>query len=310
MVPSQVYRGRLAPSPTGALHFGIARTALIAWLCARRAGGALILRSEDLDPPRVVEGAEAQIAEDLRWLGLDWDEGPDVGGPRGPYRQSQRSAHYDAALAQLSAGGHLFACSCSRKEVAAASSAPHGELGPRYPGTCRDGLTRAGRPTSLRFRMPPQAPSFTDGLHGQKALDVADDFVVRRADGLYAYQLAVVVDDIAMGITEVVRGDDLLPATPRQLSLYDALGAMPPRFVHVPLVLGADGTRLAKRHGAVAVRTYRERGVSPERVVGELAASAGLVERGCAVSARELLDEFDLDKLSRAPARFDVDALG
>ena len=296
------YRGRLAPSPTGELHLGIARTSLLAWLFARKAGGTLVLRVEDLDPPRVVAGAAERIAEDLRWLGLDWDEGPDTGGAFGPYQQSARGEPYDAALARLERDGLLFACTCSRREVAAASSAPHGDLGPTYPGTCREGPAHPERPYSLRFRMRPPAPAFADGLHGVVELEVSDDFIVRRSDGLYAYQLAVVVDDIAMGITEVVRGDDLLAATPRQLALYAALGAPAPRFVHVPLVLGGDGQRLAKRHGAIAIRDYRERGIAPQRVVGRLAESAGLVPSGTEATPAELLPGFDPRKLTRTAA--------
>src|SRR5687767_9355319 len=205
------YRGRLAPSPTGRMHWGTARTALVAWLRARSAGGALVMRIEDLDPPRVVPGAAEEIMRELRWLGLDWDEGPDVGGPHGPYVQSQRFDRYEAALAQLQAQGALFPCTCSRKELAALASAPHGEgdLGPRYPGTCLRNPIRGDRPAALRFRMA-RGEAFDDALRGSQPEREPDDFVVKRADGVYAYQLAVVVDDIAMGITEVVRGDDLL----------------------------------------------------------------------------------------------------
>jgi len=300
-----VYRGRLAPSPTGALHVGIARTFLVAWLRARKAGGQLVMRVEDLDPPRVVTGAEGRILADLRWLGLTWDEGPDVGGAHGPYRQSERSDRYLEALANLQQAGWLFSCSCSRREVAAASNAPHGDLGPRYPGTCRARIQHPERPTSQRFRMDPPLPTFVDGLHGPIAAGACDDFVVQRSDGLFAYQLAVVVDDVEMGITEVVRGDDLLSSTPRQLALYAALGAPPPRFVHVPLVLGPDGSRLAKRHGAIAVRTYREQGIAPERLVGALAATLGLVTPGTHATPQDLVDAFDPGALPRQPTTFD-----
>jgi len=296
----QPYRGRLAPSPTGSLHVGIARTSLVAWLRARAAGGQLAMRVEDLDPPRVRPGAAEAIAEDLRWLGLDWDEGPAVGGAHAPYTQSERGDHYARVLSQLRDAGLLFECSCSRREVAEASSAPHGDLGPRYPGTCRDGATQPARPTCLRFRMP-AGGGFTDGVHGEVAASPADDFIVRRADGLFAYQLAVVVDDIAMGITEVVRGDDLLSSTPRQLALYEALGAPPPAFAHVPLVLGEDGKRLAKRHGAIAIADNRDAGCSPERMVGMLASSLGLVAEGVEVTAADLVATFDLGRLPKTP---------
>lgn len=297
------YRGRLAPSPTGRIHFGTARTSLLAWIRARREAGALVMRIEDLDGPRVVPGAAQAMLHDLGWLGLDWDEGPERGGPHAPYVQSQRGALYDAALERLVAEGRCFECSCSRRELQAASSAPHGEaeLGPRYPGTCRGGPTNPERPRALRFRMESGEP-FDDALCGPQPASAGDDFVVRRADGLYAYQLAVVVDDLAMEITEVVRGDDLLGSTPRQIALYRALGAGPPRFAHVPLVLGPDGQRLAKRHGAVALADYRAAGWAPERVVGALAASFGWLEAGQELSAAECLQRFADAPIPRAPS--------
>jgi glutamyl-tRNA synthetase len=287
------------------MHWGTARTALVAWLRARSEGGALILRIEDLDPPRVVPGAAEEIMRDLAWLGLDWDEGPDVGGPHAPYVQSQRFDRYEAALATLRDQGVLFPCTCTRKELHALASAPHGdsELGPRYPGTCLRTPIRPDRPAALRFRMTRGEP-FVDALHGAQAESEPDDFVVKRADGLYAYQLAVVVDDIAMGITEVVRGDDLLSSTPRQRALYRALNTEPPRFLHVPLVLGHDGERLAKRNGATAIADQRGQGVSPQRVVGRLAESLNLVPSGTTLSARELVPLFGLDRVSREPYVF------
>jgi glutamyl-tRNA synthetase len=237
---------------------------------------------------------------DLRWLGIDWDEGPDAGGDRGPYVQSQRSARYDAALEQLARAGRVFRCSCTRAELAAASSAPHGDLGPRYPGTCRSGARDPTRPCSLRFHMP-EAESFVDALYGVQPSASGDDFIVHRSDGLYAYQLAVVVDDIAMGVTEVVRGADLLSSTPRQIALYRALGAQPPAFFHVPLVLGPDGARLAKRHGAIAIADYRAAGVASERVVGALGASLGLARPDESLTPRELLARFDPRRMMREP---------
>src|SRR5512142_14390 len=276
-------RGRFAPSPTGPLHLGNARTALLSWLAARAAGGAYLMRVEDLDTPRVRPGAEERILAGLRWLGLDWDEGPDVGGPFAPYRQSERAALYAGALARLRAAGAAYPCFCSRAEVAAAALAPHGpgDEGPRYPGTCRElppaEVERRSRTRlpAWRFRVPAGSVSFRDGVQGDQARDVAaetGDFVVARADGIPAYQLAVVVDDAAMGVTEVVRGDDLLSSTARQLLLYGALGLPAPRFAHVPLVNGGDGSRLAKRHGAPSLADLRDRGADPRAVAGLLAA--------------------------------------
>lgn len=307
-------RGRFAPSPTGALHVGNARTALLAWLHARAAGGAFVMRVEDLDFGRVRPGImETQLGE-LRWLGLDWDEGPDVGGPHAPYVQSQRTDAYDAALRVLATRGLLFACSCSRKDIAAAASAPHaGEEGPRYLGICREHAVAAsvaspmehGRSlVALRVRVEPGEVCFDDLLQGRCCFRPAEetgDFVVRRKDGAPAYQLAVVVDDVAMGITHVVRGGDLLSSTARQLLLFRALGPPEPRYLHVPLMLGDDGERLAKRHGAVSLGELRARGVSPERVVGWLAATCGLVGENEAVSARDLIPRFAVDRLPREP---------
>jgi glutamyl-tRNA synthetase len=297
-------RGRYAPSPTGPLHLGNARTALLAWLAARAVGSSFVLRVEDLDGPRVRPGLEERILEELRWLGLDWDEGPDVGGSRGPYRQSERRDRYDAALAYLRASGLVYPCFCSRAEIAAASQAPHGagDEGPRYPGTCRGLGAReiaarsAHRRPSWRFRVPEGAVGFRDGIHGQCSFDVArevGDFVVARADGVPAYQLAVVVDDAAMGIEEVVRGDDLLPSTARQILLYRALGLAAPHFTHVPLVTGEDGARLAKRHGAVSLGELRQRGTDPRAVAGLLASLSGLRSDG-PVHPRELVRGFEM----------------
>ncbi|HSM94291.1 MAG TPA: tRNA glutamyl-Q(34) synthetase GluQRS [Anaeromyxobacteraceae bacterium] len=307
------YRGRYAPSPTGPLHLGNARTALLAWLHARAAGGTFVLRVEDLDGPRVRPGMEARILEDLRWLGLDWDEGPDVGGPRGPYRQSALSERYRAALARLREAGLAYPCFCSRAEIAAASHAPHGpaDEGPRYPGTCRDlpaaeiARRSAVRRPAWRLRVDGGPVAFDDLVHGPQAHDVAastGDFVVMRADGVAAYQLAVAVDDAAMGISDVVRGDDLLPSTARQLLVFRALALQAPRFAHVPLVVGEDGARLAKRHGALSLGELRARGADPREVVGLLAALGGLAPDGARVPAAALVAGFDLARLRRTPA--------
>lgn len=307
------YRGRYAPSPTGHLHLGNARTALLAWLHARSAGGAFVMRVEDLDGPRVRPGMEGRILEELRWLGLDWDEGPDVGGPVGPYRQSVLGARYAAALDRLREAGLAYPCFCSRAEIAAASHAPHGpaDEGPRYPGTCRDlpaaevARRSTSRPPAWRLRVPEGLVGFDDRVHGPQGFDVAatvGDFVVMRADGIAAYQLAVAVDDAAMGITDVVRGDDLLASTARQLLLYRGLRLPPPRFAHLPLVVGEDGERLAKRHGALSLGELRDRGADPRAVAGLLAALCDLGPEGARVSPRELVPAFALERLPRAPA--------
>ncbi len=306
-------RGRFAPSPTGPLHLGNARTALVSWLAARARSGAYLMRVEDLDAPRVRPGLEARILAELRWLGLDWDEGPDVGGSVGPYRQSERLPRYREALARLRGSGTVYPCFCSRAEIAAAALAPHGpsDEGPRYPGTCaslgEDEIARraAMRPPAWRFRVPAGEVSFEDGVHGAHAVDVAatvGDFVVARADGVPAYQLAVVVDDAAMGVTDVVRGDDLLPSAARQILLYRALGLEPPRFAHVPLVVGEDGERLAKRHGALSLGELRERGADPRAVAGLLAELSGLAPAGAKVLPRDLVAGFDLALLPREAA--------
>jgi len=298
-------RGRYAPSPTGTTHLGNASTALLAWLSVRARGGVFVLRMEDLDRPRLVAGSAEGILNDLRWLGLDWDEGPDVGGAFGPYAQSERGASYDAAFERLRAAGLVYPCFCSRKDIQSAASAPQAPGDETfYPGTCRD-LTdvesarriSSGRPHAWRFRVDPAAVvPFSDRVRGryEAASGSIGDFVVRRADGVPAYQLAVVVDDIAMEIDEVVRGDDLLPSTIRQLLLYQAFEAPPPSFGHVPLLLGEDGVRLSKRHRGVTLAELRDGGESPDAVVGRLAHRHGLRETGAPVAARALIRGFDL----------------
>jgi glutamyl-tRNA synthetase len=305
-------RGRFAPSPTGQLHLGNARTALLAWLDARASGGAFVLRVEDLDRARVQPGAEGQQRDELIWLGLDWDEGPDRGGPFAPYRQSERTLRYDAAIDGLIRAGRAFRCACSRADVARAASAPHEDGEPRYPGTCRDAdpaevLARAaaqGRAPAIRFAGRGERIDFHDEVHGQVTADPAgvDDFVLRRSDGTAAYQMAVVVDDAAMLVTRVVRGDDLLSSTPRQLALYRALGLAPPAFAHVPLVVTPGGERLAKRTRPASLASLRARGIAPEVVVGALAASAGLAADARPVAAAALVEDFSLAALARAPA--------
>jgi glutamyl-tRNA synthetase len=299
-MPEKRYRGRLAPSPTGALHLGNARTFLATWLRARQAGGALVLRIEDIDGPRVKAGADAALLEDLRWLGLDWDEGP--------FAQTERLALYAAALERLRARGLAYPCVCTRREVEEAASAPHGPDGPRYPGTCRarapgDAAAGAGREPAWRFAVEPEDVLVRDLFAGERAFQVDDapgDFVVAKAGGGPAYQLAVVVDDAAMGITEVVRGEDLLPSTPRQLLLYRALGLEAPAFVHLPLVIGDDGRRLAKRHGDTTLAAFRRAGAAPERIVGWLARTLG-IEAPEAARPADLVGALDLARVPREP---------
>ncbi len=317
-------RGRFAPSPTGAMHLGNARTALLAWLACRAAEGTMVLRLEDLDAARASAAASEGLLDDLRFLGLDWDEGPDRGGPHGPYCQSERTPLYQAAVERLLASHDAFFCACSRADVARASSAPHGEGGdgPRYPGTCRSRAAgdvivqaaRLGRRPTVRFRGQDRAlpTSFVDGLHGEVDPLPAglDDFVLCKADGVAAYQLAVVVDDIAMQVSDVVRGDDLLSSTPRQLALFAALGAAPPRFHHVPLVLAPGRERLAKRTRPPSIADLRSRGVTAEVIVGALAASAGLVPAGVALPASALVSGFELAQISRHPVELDATSLG
>jgi glutamyl-tRNA synthetase len=277
------YRGRLAPSPTGYLHLGHARTFWTAQERARAAGGTLILRNDDLDRDRVRPEFVRGFLEDLRWFGCEWSEGPDIGGPFAPYSQSERLPRYRDAFERLRAGGFIYPCTCSRKDILSALTAPHAaDDEPIYPGTCRARavpvadrgapIADGGRPLSWRFRVPDgEAVEFVDGHFGPQRLVAGTDFgdfLVWRHDGLPSYQLACVVDDAALGITEVVRGADLLVSTARQLLLFRALGLRSPAFFHCPLVTDEQGVRLAKRHAALSLRALREAGKSPEEVRG------------------------------------------
>jgi glutamyl-tRNA synthetase len=295
-------RGRLAPSPTGAQHVGNARTYLIAWLSARARGGRVLLRVEDIDSPRVKPGAARQLLDDLRWLGLNWDEGP--------VTQTERLPLYEAALRRLQAEERVYPCTCTRGDVERAASAPHAEHeGGTYPGTCSgrraaEAAELGGRPFCWRFRVATESVAFEDGFRGPACAEMRgprDDFVVWKAAGSPAYQLAVVVDDAALGVTEVVRGDDLVPSTPRQLLLYRALGLQPPAFTHVPLVVGPDGRRLAKRHGDTRLSALRAAGVRPEMLRGLLAWSCGWVEEIRPVDAQELLPLFRRETIPHVP---------
>ena len=289
--------GRFAPSPTGTLHVGNLRTALVAWLFARSQEARYLVRMEDLDSGRVRERFYDEQLADLAALGLDWDGSV--------ARQSQRIALYEQALDALRAAGLVYECWCTRAEIREAASAPHGELPEgAYPGTClrlsateRAERAAAGRPPALRVRADAARVAFDDRLAGRFE-GVVDDFVVRRNDGAYAYNLAVVVDDAAQGIGEVVRGADLLDSTPRQLWLGERLGLAAPRHAHVPLMLGEDGARLAKRHGAVTLADRAALGETPDDVRALLAASVGLSEPGEAVTPAELVARFSPDVLA------------
>lgn len=295
--------GRFAPSPTGVLHVGNLRTALLAWLFARSAGARFLMRVEDLDSSRVRPGFEQQQLSDLTAIGIDWD-GPVV-------RQSERLDLYADALARLDREARLYPCFCTRAEIREAASAAHGPLPEgAYPGTCRElsSTERAereagGRPPALRLRADGERMGFRDRLLGDQVGSV-DDFVVRRGDGTPAYNLAVVVDDGLQGVGEVVRAADLVDSTPRQLMLARLLGLPSPNYAHVPLVLGPDGTRLAKRHGAVTLADRAALGETPADLVGWMAASAGLAEPGERVTAAELVERFDPARIPREPTVF------
>jgi glutamyl-tRNA synthetase len=275
MSRSEKYRGRLAPSPTGYLHLGHARTFWVAQQRAKENGGELILRNEDLDATRFkMEFVDAML-EDLRWFGFAWSEGPDVGGKFAPYHQSERMNFYRAALEKLRAGNFIYPCTCSRKDILAATRAPHAndDDEPIYPGTCRAKFPSANSnlPSAKfnwRFRVPDgKKISFTDGNCGEQKFVAGKDFgdfVVWRHDDVPAYQLACVADDAAMEISEVVRGADLLVSTARQILIYRALGFSPPKFFHCALMLDEKGERLAKRHDALSLRKLRELGETPE----------------------------------------------
>jgi glutamyl-tRNA synthetase len=290
-------RTRFAPSPTGDLHLGGAFVALASWILARRAGGAFVVRVEDLDTPRVVAGAEARIAEDLAWLGLDADEENAASGKFGPYAQSSRTHIYENVLAHLTELGVTYPCDCSRAEIAKVASAPHAGEEHVYPGLCRskDPGRPMKRPPALRLRVAETGQDFifVDDAAGETRQNIAravGDFVLRRGDGMFAYQLAVIVDDTAMAITHVVRGADLLASTPRQLLLANLLDAPAPRYAHLPLVVGPDGERLAKRTQGARVRALRTSGMAADDVIGALGHALGFSESPAPISALALAD--------------------
>ncbi len=294
--------GRFAPSPTGDLHVGNLRTALIAWLFARSVGGRFLLRFEDLDEATARPEHEDSQRRDLTQLGLDWD-GEVV-------RQSERRPLYEDAIAQLERAGLTYPCWCSRRDIREAATAPHGPPG-SYPGTCRDLTAGAaaehqatGRPPALRLRTDHPRVTIDDHIHGAHT-EVVDDLVLRRGDGTPSYNLVVVIDDAEQGVDEVVRADDLLSSTPRHAHLLDLLGLPRPAWAHVPLVVGADGARLAKRHGAVTLRDRLAIGDTPERIVGRFAESLGLARPETSCSPAELVERFDPDLVPRDPWTLD-----
>lgn len=300
--------GRFAPTPSGFLHLGNVFCSLLAWLYAKKSGGKIVLRIEDLDPQRCsVQKADA-LARELEWLGLTWDEGAYVSQDSASYFQSTRTDIYAYYFAKLEAQGLVYPCFCSRGELHAAE-APHASDGRIiYAGTCRE-LTQAERAAKAKIRRPAwrvrvsDGPiSFTDAHYGAQSYRLSEecgDFILRRSDGVYAYQLAVVVDDALMGVTQVVRGCDLLSSTPMQLYLYKLLGFTPPAFCHIPLLTDADGRRLAKRDGDLEISMLRKAYGTPEPVIGLLAYLAGQLPKPEALSSAELLKLFDARKIPR-----------
>ncbi|TMQ64196.1 MAG: glutamate--tRNA ligase [Candidatus Eisenbacteria bacterium] len=313
-------RVRFAPSPTGYLHVGGARTALFNYLFARRHRGTFVLRIEDTDQDRNVEAALSGILDGLKWLGLPWDEGPEVGGPFGPYFQSERLPRYAEAAARLLAAGKVYRCFCDpeelkrKREGALARGEP-----PKYDRTClrlsqEESVARVakGEPFALRFLMPEGETSWEDEVRGTVTFQngILDDLVILRSDQHPTYNFAAVVDDAAMEITHVLRGDDHISNTPRQIQLYAALGTSPPRFGHLPMILGPDGTRLSKRHGAVSVTAFRDDGILPAAMVNFLALLGWAFDGEREMfTMDELVDVFTLDRVSKNPAIFNYEKL-
>ena len=310
-------RVRFAPSPTGYLHVGGVRTALFNWLFARHHGGTFILRVEDTDVARSTPESLSAILTSLRWLGLDWDEGPEVGGAYGPYFQSQRFAIYQEYARQLLEKGTAYWCFCQPEELAhrRQEAITRGEAS-RYDGRCRalsseevESFKKKGYPPVLRFRIPEGVTTFRDLIRGKVEFNnqELDDFVMLKSDGLPTYNFAVVVDDAAMKITHVIRGEDHISNTPRQILVYQALNLSLPQFAHVPLILGPDRSRLSKRHGAVSVLEYRDKGYLPEAIINYLTLLGWAYDdRQQIFSRQELIEKFSLENVSRSPAIFDL----
>lgn len=304
-------RVRFAPSPTGHLHIGGARTALFNWLLARRHGGSFVLRLEDTDAERSTRENEKEILRDLALMGLDWDEGPDKGGPFGPYRQTERGEIYQQTLQQLLGSGHAYRCTCSTERLEQLrADALAAKRDPKYDGRCRDlSLGDDCGPHVVRFRMPTDGEvAFDDLVKGRVAFSNAqlDDFVLRRTNGDPTYNFVVVVDDHHMKMTHVIRGDDHLGNTPKQVHIYRALGAEPPRFGHVPLILGPDGKRLSKRHGATSVGAYLEQGYLAEGLVNYLVRLGWAHGDEELFSSQELLEKFSIEGVGLAAGRWDA----
>ena len=309
-------RCRFAPAPSGSIHVGNARTALFSWLYARRHGGAFILRVEDTDASRVTEEGYRGVVEDLRWLGLAWDEGPDAGGPHGPYRQSERLGLYREMTDRLLEGGQAYRCWCTAEELEERRKAAldRGEP-PGYDGRCRmrsdeevAALEAEGRPFAIRFHMPEREWVIEDLVKGEVRWAAGDlrDFVIVRSDGSPVFLLAVAVDDLLMEVTHVVRGDDLLASAPRNAAVIEALGGTPPAYAHLPQVLGPDAKPLSKRHGDTSVAAFREHGFLPEALVNYLALLGWAKDDHTTFLSRdELVGAFDLAHVSHNPAVFD-----
>ncbi len=313
-------RCRFAPAPSGSIHVGNARSALFSWLYARHHRGVFVLRVEDTDASRVTEEAYQGVLEDLRWLGLDWDEGPDVGGSHGPYRQSERLERYREMSDRLLESGHAYRCWCTAEELEERRKAAlaRGEA-PGYDGRCRArpaeeiaAFEAEGRAFAIRFRMPDRESVVQDLVKGEvrwKAGDLSD-FVIVRSDGSPVFLLAVSVDDMLMGITHVIRGDDLLASAPRNAAVIEALGGTPPSYAHLPQVLGPDGKPLSKRHGATSVAAFREQGFLPEAMVNYLALLGWAKDDHTTILSRdELVEAFDLSHVTHNPAVFDTQKL-
>lgn len=307
---SSTFIGRFAPSPSGRMHLGNIFTAMISWLSARSRGGKWILRIEDIDPQRSRTEYSRLIEDDLAWLGLDWDEGGlDDKGPNGPYSQSRRNNLYEEALNKLKATGLAYPCSCTRAEIMA-TRAPHQSDGRViYGGRCRPAILPAmwhepDRPCAVRLAVPGEEVEFTDRICGPQSVNLAHecgDFVLRRSDGAWAYQLAVVVDDALMGVTEVVRGNDLLLSAAQQIYLYRLLGFEPPQFVHLPLICNSDGRRLSKRDGSLSMEALRQR-YTPEQLTGIVAWLGGMIAEPAPCKPTHLLNGFTTDRLTMQPS--------